>query len=164
MEFLPDGSYLVSINGQTYKALPEDYLRDIMQSLEELDRVKLVRGALEKQIAIYENSQTAFKTVVATADRQTGEEARIAAGYKRLWEGEHNLRVTAEQLRASTQPRGLDKVFSHPLFKVGEKIAKPIFETWWNGRNRQTTVVMTYDQVALLRSQQRGVPIIVLRQ
>jgi hypothetical protein len=163
-ELLPDGSYLVSINGQTFKAFDEGYVRDIMKSLEELDRAKLARGALEKQIATYEDSQIAFKNLVATADGQTEKEARIAGGYQKLWQGEHNLRITAEQLRASTQPHGIDKLLNHPAFKIAERFAKPAFETWWNGRHQTTVIAMTNEQAELLRTQQIGRPYIVLRQ
>lgn len=163
-ELLPDGSYLVSINGKTFKAFDEGYVRDISKSLEELDRAKLVRGALEKQIAIYEDSQTAFKSLITTADGQTAKEARIAESYQKLWQGEHNLRITAEQLRASTQPHGIDKLLNHPAFKIAERLAKPAFETWWNDRRQTTVIAMTNEQAALLRTQQIGRPYIVLRQ
>jgi len=162
-EALPNGSYLVAIEGRTYKAIDEPTIRGILQDREDLDKSKRARVALEKQIALYEQNLTALHALVKIADDQTAEEIRIAGNYKLLYDGEHDLRLKAEKLYAS--PGRVASFFQNPIVQIAEKIGKPIFESWLASRGRQTTVVMTSDQVALLRTQQLGVqPYIVQRR
>jgi hypothetical protein len=160
-EQLPDGSYIVAINGTSYKAIDAGTLHGILKTNEEADKALRARAALEKQIALYEDNLLAMKQLVAIADAQRSDEIGIAANYKTLYLGEHDLRLKAEKLYAP--PGRVSGFFQNPVVQLAEKIGKPIFENWLASRNRQTTVVMTYDQVALLQLQQRGRPNIVLK-
>ena len=162
-EALPEGEYIVAINGVELRTLTAEHARRIKADKEDLERLRRTRVALENQIAIYEKSLMVFKDLVAEADKEADEERAIALGFKRLYEGEQKLRLSAEKLYA---PRGkIDAFFEHPIVKLTERIGKPIFESWLAARDRRATVVMSEGQFALLQTQWNGPkPALVLRQ
>lgn len=162
-EQLPDGSYIVVIAGVAYKAIDEPTLRGILESNKERDKAVRARVELEKQIKFYEENSGDFAALIKVANEQRDKEASIAGNFKTLYEGEHDLRLKAEKLYAP--PGKVSGFFQHPVVQLAEKIGKPIFENWLATRGRQTTVVMSYDQIALLQSQQQwsGRPKIVLK-
>jgi hypothetical protein len=169
-ERLPDGGYIVTIGDTDFRAITRDLADSIVRTNRELDKTsedlskaKRVRVELEKQIALYKDNLTAMMQIVQIADSQRAEETGIAGNYKTLYLGEHDLRLKAEKLYAP--PGKVTSFFQKPVVQLAEKLGKPIIENWLASR-RQTTVVMTGDQLALLQSQAwNGLrPYVVLRQ
>jgi len=161
-EKLSDGSYIVVIEGGAYKAISAADVRGILKTKEDLDKAVRARVELEKQIAFYEANKFDFKEVIRVANEQRDEEVGLKLNFKTLYEDEKKLRLDAEKLHGS--PGKVDKLLSNPVVQVATKIVVPIVQTWVSTLSRDRTIVMPYDQLALLQSQQRSRPMLVRLQ
>ncbi len=126
-EKLPDGSFIVAIEGVDYKAVSADTVRDILKSGEDLDRCTRARGALNKQIALYEDNLTLLKKDRDLADTQAQLERERALRFQTMFNGEQALRVQAEKLY---RPAGrVTRFFENPFVQVAFKMGVPIAQS-----------------------------------
>jgi multidrug resistance efflux pump len=115
------GGYLVEIDGQKFRALPVETLRQILKDREELDGARNRNALLLQRVALLEQSQANLRSQLDFADRQRLVEQRIRDQYRELYAAERDLRIKAVALVGK---RGrLSAFFNHPATRAVLAIA-----------------------------------------
>lgn len=130
-EKLPDGDYIVIIEGIEYRAITAAHARRIAEERLELDKLKRERDLLTQL-----NDQLIDQVSLLTKDRDLANamiafEREQGIRYKLLYEGEHSLRLASEKL---ARPGAVTRFFDHPVTQVTMKIGWQGVLTWLTAR------------------------------
>jgi hypothetical protein len=125
-EKLPDGDYIVIINGVEYRAITADQVRQIAEDRLELDKLRRKFDQLQQL-----TEQLTVEVSQITKDRDLANamiafEQQQKNHYKSLFEGEHSLRVAADKFKLGK----VTKFFDHPAVQIGTKIVWQGAITW----------------------------------
>lgn len=125
-EPLPDGEYIVVIDGEEQRTIRADHARRIVASHEELDRCSRARSALDKQIVHYESALVLLKKDRELADLEARLQQSNARRFETMFLSEQRLRFSAEALNASrSKQHWLTKLFDNPYVDVGFRAVVP---------------------------------------
>lgn len=127
-ERLPDGEFIVVIDGVEQRTIKAEHARDIIERDEKLERCSSARVVLDKQVVVYENTLGLLKRDRELADRQAQLERERAMRFQTMFEGEQALRLQAEKLH---RPRGrVTAFFENPFVQVATKLALPVAQSF----------------------------------
>lgn len=125
-EALPDGEYIVVIDGQEQRTITADHARRIIDNNESLDRCSRARIALDKQIGHYEAALVLLKKDRELADLEARLQQSNARRFETMYLAEQKLRFSAEALNASrSKQHWLVKLFENPYVDVGFRAVVP---------------------------------------
>ena len=119
VEKLPDGEAIITIDGVEMRAITAEHARRIAEGKAECDRVTRERDLLAAQNNLLKRQSELALKDRDLADASIGLEQKRADQYKLLYEGEHNLRLAAEQLGHRGR---VSKFFDNPITQIGLKI------------------------------------------
>lgn len=125
-ERLPDGEYIVVINGVEQRTITADHARRIAERNAELDRLKRAQPLYEGQIAQLKLSIDLAKKDAALSDSMSKYERERAEKYLALYNGEQALRLQAEKLGGRGR---VSKFFDHPITQIALKLTVPVAQT-----------------------------------
>jgi hypothetical protein len=112
VEKLPDGDFIVSIEGREYRAVSPDHARRLAKEKVELDALRAEKPQLEqKAVKLLELSEN-YKSDAAKAIEQRDSENARAEKFKQDYERERDLRLSAEKLK---KPNTLEKLLGNPI-------------------------------------------------
>lgn len=92
---LPNGDYVLTIDGKDYLGIPPEKARKVNDSLDELDRLRQVKPLYDQLVGELREALALAKQQRDTAEEQTRIQKQIAENWKTLYEGEHILREKA---------------------------------------------------------------------
>lgn len=128
---LPDGSYIVAIDGADYKALPAATVREVLRTNEELAKCQSIRAVNDKQIETYEATLGLLKRDRDLADKEAQLERERGLRFSAMYTLEHDLRLKSEQVNARS---GTSNFFDRPLVQIWWKAAMPAFQSYLASR------------------------------
>ncbi len=127
VESLPNGEYIVRVNGTEQRTITAEHARAIARDKAELESLRLVKTNLEAQRAELQNLFNTSKKDAQLAVTQAALERERASRFEAMYHGENALRLQSEQL----QRRGrVTQFFENPFVQVGFRAALPIAQTW----------------------------------
>lgn len=124
-ERLPDGEYIVSIDGVEQRTITADHARQIAERNGELDRLRRAQPLYEQQISQLKLSVDLAKKDAQLATTQAALERERAAKFQALFNGEQALRLQAEKLGARGR---VSRFFDNPYVQVSLKLAQPFVQ------------------------------------
>lgn len=123
IESLPNGGYVVEIAGIKYRAVTDEQLREIRARKLELASCALERSMLDDEIAKLKAVIALTQKDAQLAEAQATIERERAGRFQALFDGEHALRLLAEQL----VHRGrVSRFFDNPWVQVAIKVGLPV--------------------------------------
>ncbi len=130
-EKLPGGEYIVAIDGVEQRTLTADHARRIAERDAALDKLQRAQPLYELDISQLKHSLELAKRDTALADTQARLEHERAGRFNSMFDGEHNLRLQAEQLNRHGP---VSKFFETPYAQIGFKAVLPVLQTWLTAR------------------------------
>lgn len=130
-EKLPDGEYIVQIDGIEQRTITADHARDIAARKAELEKLKTAYGLCDAEVGQLKISLDLSKKDSALASTQAQLQSERADKFRAMFEGERNLRLQSERLN---QRGRVAKFFDNPYAQIGFKIALPFAQTWLTAR------------------------------
>jgi hypothetical protein len=124
-EQLPEGGFLVEINGTVYRAVTVEELRRIKADREELQRTREERGLLRTRVTLQEQLTEKLKERLATVERERDVTRQAADDYRKLFENQQALLEEARKL-VGKRPSGLTRFLSHPVTRIVLTALPPI--------------------------------------
>jgi hypothetical protein len=130
IEALPDGDFILSIDGTEYRAISADHARDLLATKAEAKALADTNQVLALKISHLENALTLAHKDASLADLQRSLERERADKFQAMYQGESDLRKQSESLRGGT----IRSLFDNPWMQVGVKLGLPILGMVINGR------------------------------
>jgi len=126
-EKLPDGEYIVIVDGVEQRTITAAHARQISERRDELDRLKRAQPLYEAQITQLKLVADLAKKDAQLATTQASFERERAEKYQALWSGEQALRLQAEKLMARGR---ISKFFDNPYVQFALKLGEPVMRNY----------------------------------
>lgn len=133
VEKLADGDYVVAIDGTEYRAITAEHARQIAEKETQLDLANKTRPLLDQKISELNTQVELYKKDAALSETQAALERSRADKAQAVFDGEHALRLQAEDLGKRSR---VTKFFDSPLLQIGFKAAVPIVQMGFAARCR----------------------------
>jgi hypothetical protein len=138
VEKLPDGSYVVSIEGVEYRAITADQARAISTRKVDLEMCQQKVTLFQATLSDLSNAVQIVRDAASKPDPQVTLLTESRDWYKARFQEEHDLRLRSQDL--ATRGR-LSTLFDNPWFKFGEKAVNFGLNSWIASRQSRTTVL-----------------------
>lgn len=123
VETLPDGGYVVEINGQKFRAITDEQRRLIEERRIRLAAAEEELGLADTEIGKLRAALELALKDAELASAQTTIQAERAGRFEAMFNGEHALRLQAEALA----PRGrITRFFDNPVVQFAVKLGVPV--------------------------------------
>jgi hypothetical protein len=123
VEALPDGGYVVEIDGVKYRAVTDDQLRSFAAQRINLTACAEEHTLTNEAIAKLKAALDLARKDAELATAQTAIEQERAGRFEAMYNGEHNLRIQAEQL---SQRGRVSRFLDQPVTQVAIKLGLPL--------------------------------------
>lgn len=133
VQALPDGDYVVAIDGVEYRAVTAEHSKQILTWKVERDGFVQKIELLNTKVSTLESALNTSKLSTQLAETKAKLEIERAEKFKALYEGEKGLREQAESLRRGGNSR-VSRFFENPKVQIGLKIFVPTVQTFLASR------------------------------
>jgi hypothetical protein len=131
VEQLPGGEYIIEVGGKQLRAITPDHAREIAARKVELERAKEESGLLTQEIAKLKDALGLAKKDALLADAMAKLEGERSAKFQVMFDGEHALRLQAEQLARGNR---VTRFFDNPFTQIATKVVWQGVQTWLSAR------------------------------
>ena len=120
---LPNGDWLLTINGEHKLAVSPEKAKKLNDSLDELGRLRDAMPIAQAEIAALKEVITSKDAQIKTGAEQLSNQTRISQNWQHLFEGERDLRVSAMQIVNKGAGSTWDRWYVKIPLAVGPSIA-----------------------------------------
>lgn len=124
VESLPDGGYVIEIEGAKYRAVTDEQLRTLAVQRTDLTACTKDQLLANDEIAKLKTALALARKDAELATAQTAIERERSGRFEAMYLGEHDLRLQAEQLIKRGR---VSRFFDKPITQIALKLVLPIF-------------------------------------
>ncbi|GEM_PF-6067869 len=128
VEQLPDGDFIVAIDGVEYRAVTAKHVRQMLIDKAKLQSAEETNVLLERKVTTLESALELAKSNTQLSTTKANLERERAEKFKALWEGEKGLREQAQSLIRS--PNRATKFFDNPFVQFSVKLGIPTLQSY----------------------------------
>lgn len=120
---LPDGNWLLKVDGELLQTISEQQKRDLLKLQIEAESLRVEVELLRKQIADYETLSGLFKQMDSARKEQID---AMKAQLDLAEQGQREAKVLIEQLVRQTRRNRIESALSNPILTLAFKLAVPL--------------------------------------
>ena len=120
---LPDGNWLLKVDGELLQTINEQQKRDLLKLQIEAESLRAEIELLRKQIADYEMLASLFRQMDAARKEQID---AMKAQLDLYEQGQREAKALIEQLIKQTRRNRIESALSNPILTLAFKLAVPI--------------------------------------
>lgn len=120
---LPDGNWLLKVDGELLQTINEQQKRDLLKLQIEAESLRAEIELLRKQIADYEALASLFKQMDSARKEQLD---AMKAQLDLYEQGQREAKALIEQLVKQTRRNRIESALSNPILTLAFKLAVPV--------------------------------------